>query len=406
MKICKRESRNMKGFAVVALCGCICLGAFHNNAGALTRKGYEDHMQEQFRNQQEVHANDPAGESFRYIMISREGAKTIARYGKNDKLLRGGKDAREIIEWSMTMADVVILQKGQYELNTTLEIPRPDTTLIIGKGATVKPAKDATLASLSEGHGIYYALIRNRNRDNVKIINLGTLSIPQSADSLSRGGVGLIFDGRNGGRTGINGGLILSAGALRHQETWVVDSANVDIPLICDEDYINTALAMEGCEDCRIGIIAALAGTKARENEALDLNSYCERTTIATIIGTASAEQVIDINNSPDTRVGEVVGYGKDKRFPRHLVEHLEYPLFGHRLTQKPHIEHSKGSEIKNERVVDKNVKEWRRTVETPGFPDSLPLFNIKVTLTAVFEDGSEEQVFDKSYQFDLEGSN
>ena len=39
---------------------------------------------------------------------------------------------------------------------------------------------------------------------------------------------------------------------------------------------------------------------------------------------------------------------------------------------------------------------------ETPGFPDSLPAMNINVSLTAVFEDGSEEQVLDKSYEFDL----
>lgn len=56
---------------------------------------------------------------------------------------------------------------------------------------------------------------------------------------------------------------------------------------------------------------------------------------------------------------------------------------------------------------MPKEVKDWEKEVTLPGFPDSIPVMNIskKLTgkvLTVVFNDGSEKQVFDKSYRFNL----
>lgn len=340
---------------------------------------------------------DGAGDSFHHILVSQKGSKFIARAGDNGQTLRVSDRPHDIIHWSLTMADATVLGKGRYEFGTTLEIPKSNVALIIGKEATLVAPSDARLTTLSEGHGDYLALILNKNRNNVKVINLGTLVIAGNRGSA------LVFDGRNGGGIGIHRGLIFSAGSLQNKELWVVDAEEVEIPLICDKDYSNAVLAMEGCEDCGLGIIAGLAGSKARENETLDLNSFNERTTIGTLIGTAPAEQVLDINNSPHTQVAEVIGYGKSSRFPESLVDRPQYPPHGRRLTQKPYIDHSKGSVVKEEKHVDKNVTAWKRTIETPGFPDSLPVMKINASLTAVFEDGSEEQVFDKSYAFNLQ---
>lgn len=76
------------------------------------------------------------------------------------------------------------------------------------------------------------------------------------------------------------------------------------------------------------------------------------------------------------------------------------------RLTQKPYekpfIANSPGTVVKEAKLVNKEVTEWKTTVETPGFPDDLPVLRVNVRLTAVFEDGSEEVVFRKKYKFEL----
>lgn len=105
------------------------------------------------------------------------------------------------------------------------------------------------------------------------------------------------------------------------------------------------------------------------------------------------------MNNSPKTIINDAIIYGKR---PSRLISWTQYPRTGRRLSQKPHIPDSKGSEMKKKTVIKKDVKEWRRTVETSGFPKSLPVMNIHVTLTAVFADGSEQQVLDKSYKLNL----
>ena len=47
-------------------------------------------------------------------------------------------------------------------------------------------------------------------------------------------------------------------------------------------------------------------------------------------------------------------------------------------------------------------IKGKEKTTETAGFPESLPMMKIRASLTAVFEDGSKEQVFERTYEFNL----
>ena len=163
-------------------------------------------------------------DKFTSILLYEKDGNYIAADGESGQTLREGKLAQEIIEWAMTMADAAVLQKGLFQVHTTINVPRSDVALIIGKKATLQPAPGAKMSVLSTWHADYLALIRITHRDNVKLINLGKL--------VYKGHHAFIFDGRNGGKIGIDGGLIFSAGILENQETWLVDSANIDIPLI------------------------------------------------------------------------------------------------------------------------------------------------------------------------------
>lgn len=328
-------------------------------------------------------------DKFTSILLYERDGNYLAADGESGQTLREGKLAQEIIEWAMTMADAAVLQNGLFQVDTTIHIPRSDVALIIGKKATLQPTPGAKMSVTSSWHSNYPALIRITHRDNVKLINLGKL--------VCKNHHAFILDGRNGGKVGIDGGLIFSAGILENKEAWLVDSAHIDIPLIWGEGHSTALVAMEGCEDCRFGTFAALGGRKS--GEGLDLNSYNERTTIDRFIGTFSREEVIDMNNSPETIIHDAIIYGKH---PSKLIDWIQYPRTGRRLSQKPYISDSSGSEMKKKTVVQKEVKEWRKTVETPGFPENLPAMNIHVTLVAVFADDSEEQVLDKSYKFDL----
>jgi hypothetical protein len=99
--------------------------------------------------------------------------------------------------------------------------------------------------------------------------------------------------------------------------------------------------------------------------------------------------------------VEKVIAYGNPKQI--NLVGTATYPRSSW-LTQKRYIGHSKGRVVKHKEVVDKKVKEWKRVVEVPELPESLPRFTVKTRLVAVFDDGSRQVVFDETTRFDLSG--
>ena len=133
------------------------------------------------------------------------------------------------------------------------------------------------------------------------------------------------------------------------------------------EDYYNVVIAAEGCEDLDIGIIAGLAGEKAEENETIDLNYYNQNVHMDLIIGSAPSEEVVDFNNSIDCTVDKIVG-----------------------------------TDVKEQKVVDKKVKNYRQVVEVPELPESLPNFTVKAKLIVEFKDGIQEVAYDKTIPINL----
>lgn len=334
-----------------------------------------------------------------HILVSKKDNMVYAKSAKTKETLFKNTDAKKVIEWALANGALTVVQPETYTVNEWVEVPRSGVSFIIKKNATLRMHPEAESGYVSERHGKYYPLIYNDRKDDVKVINFGTLDAGGN-------GVCILFDGRNAPRTcGVTGGMIFSSGTLVDcgDAIWVVDCKGTEIPLICTEDYGNAPLAAEGCENLNIGIVAGLAGEKARENETIDLNSFNEGLRIGLVVGTSPSEQILDINNSPNCTVEKVMGYGD----PRHmtLVSRPQYPPHGRRLTLKPYIDNSEGTVVKEKKVVDKKVKAWKRIVEAPELLEALPRFTVDVKLIAVFEDGSEETVFDKTFHFDLEST-
>lgn len=333
------------------------------------------------------------------ILLSVDNNTVSAKHGKTGNTLLEDTNAEKVIEWAMANSPLTVLQEGVYTVTDMVEVPRAGVSLLVCKGAVLTQDPSVVPTSITEGHGIYRPLIYNKGHDNVKIVNLGVLK-----GYAKKRGVCIHFDGRNGGACGINGGLIFSVGELYADDAvWVVDSRNVEIPLLSSVGYGNAPLAVEGCEDMKIGTVTALEGEKAKENEAIDFNSFSERMHVRKVIATTPAEEVVDVNNTRDSVIEEVVVYGNPKNLK--IVHIHEYGPGGRRFTQKPFIPDSKGTYVKEERVVKKKVKSWETTVNVPDLLQSLPVVNIDVELVAVFEDGTLEKVIDEKYHLYLQGA-
>lgn len=336
-----------------------------------------------------------------YVSVSMDKDLVVARKNGEGKALFADKDAEKVLEWAMKKSPITLLEKGSYTINDMLDIPRSNIALIIDEDAQLVQFKNPKPTTITEGHGTYRPLIYNKGHDNVKFINLGTLRALRKHKGWS---AGIHFDGRSGGDCGIDGGLIFSSGKIIAWDTvWIVDVKNVEIPLIAGRDYMNSPLAIEGCEDVNIGIVSALGGTNVHENEAMDFNSFAERVRVKKVIATMPAEEIVDVNNTRDTVVEEIVVYGNH---PGQKIFHIhEYGPTGRRFTQKEFIPDSKGTVCLKERVVKREVKEWKVLTDVEDLKKTLPVVKIKVKIVALFEDGGEETVADESYELDLSSS-
>ncbi len=351
------------------------------------------------KNQQAYLDRIKNGDQFSEITVTYDDPFFEARDGVTGQTLLMAKDPVRVAHWAMTMADVTYLKDGRYEFGRTLEVPRSNVTLIIGKDVIVRPADNARLTRISEGHGTYRTMIRVTKRNHVRIINLGTIVSPD---------IGVLFDGRNAGKVGIQNGTVFSTGPLKCSEGfWIVDTANFHVPvLIGNQELQNAPLVLEGNENAKLGFIAGLLGKSNREGETVDLNSFNKQTKIDTILTwtpTGTRDEVLDVNNSPGTKTNRVISYGSKEKTQMTTI--ATYGMNGRRLTQKPYIDHSQGTETKSEMMRPGPVQEWKRSVEIPGFPRQLPVMTINVSLTAIFEDGSEEEVFSRNVRFNLDPS-
>lgn len=335
-----------------------------------------------------------------YLTVTWHDEACVVQCAEADKALYRSRDPRAGIEWALKHSRVAIVAGGRFRVSEAVRIPRPNVALIVAEDATLEVARGAKLAAVSEGHGKYRPLIHNQGRDNVAIINLGTLrASPQ-------GGTCIMFNGRSGGELGISGGLIFSSGTLAQcgDAVWLVDSKDLQVPFAGAVSYDNNLMAIEGCEDVEIDTVAGLAGDRAGENETIDLNSYSRRIRIRQMIGTSRSEQVLDVNNSTDVMVDEIVGYTGGEAFRDELLSIIHYGPHGRRLTQRPRIPKSKNVEIRSQRVAEPRIRQWKIVTEVDGLPESLPRLQITVRVIGNPE-ADPVTVVERSYQIELDGT-
>lgn len=322
-------------------------------------------------------AAEDVGEQPTFVTVTRQDGLCVVKPGETEKVLFRSQDPRQAIEWALRHSRTAILTDGEFSVRDGVRIPRSGVTLIIAEDATLQAAVGAQLTAVSEGHGDYRPLIHNQGMDKVAVINFGTLR------ASIRGGTCIMFNGRSNGELGINGGLVFSTGTLAQcgDAIWLVDSKNLQIPFAGAKSYDNNLMAIEGCEDLQIDVVAGLAGSKAGENETIDLNSYSRRITIRRMIGTSPSEQVLDVNNSTDIRVDEIVGYTGDEKFRESLVDVITYGPQGRRLTQRPRIPKSENVDIRKKHVAEQRIREWQIVAEVEGLPETLPVIRATVRL-------------------------
>jgi hypothetical protein len=356
-----------------------------------------------------------ADQSGKYILVSRKDDVVHAKSAKTQKTLFEHSDPKEVIEWAIENGDITVLEPGTYTVTDAVRISKSNVSLIIKEGATLRMPEGTGSSFVSEWGGYYYPLIyvapsdvftRSVKIENVSVINFGTLEASGKTPEEMKiwgGGACIIYDGRKWDRTcGLIGGTIFSSGTLtgsRGATLWIVDSKATKIPLMAAEDYNNGVIVAEGCEDLDIGIVAGLAGEKAEENETIDLNYYNRNVHMDLIIGSAPSEEVADINNSINCTVDKIVGYGAPNM---KLLGTNTYKNFGDHLTYKKPIKESVGTAVKEQKVVDKKVKNYRQVVEVPQLPESLPNFTVKAKLIVEFEDGTQEVAYDKTIPINL----
>ena len=326
------------------------------------------------------------------------GGTCIVRHEATEKGLYESAEPARAIQWALNHSRIAVLTSGTFNVSGSVRIPRPGVSLIIAKEATLQPADKAKLDIVSEGHGDYPALIHNKGMDHVAVIHLGTLR------GSGRGCASIMYNGRRGGKLGIDGGLVFSAGAMPESgdAIWLVDSENLRVPFAADQHYDNNLMGIEGCEDLQIGVVAGLAGSNPGENETIDLNSYCRRIHIRRMIGASYSEQILDVNNSTDITVGRITGYTGGGKFKGHLVDIIHYGPGGRRLTQRPRIAKSKNVRICKKGVADEKIGECKIAAEVEGdMLKTLPKMRVTVRLIGN-PDKQKVTVFEGTYQFDL----
>lgn len=354
---------------------------------------------------QVYHLDLLSGEDFakapEFLFVSNKGKQVQARGGKSGKVRFESKDPREVLEWAMANSPITILEAGSYVVVGTVTVPRDNVSLIISEGAELIQDPHILIDVMPGGRGGYRPLLHNPGHDHVEIINFGTLRAYTGMR-----GVGIHVDGRKDGELGIDGGLIFATGHIYADDAiWVVDTKNIRIPLLSFKGYGNAPLALEGCEDMEIGILAALMGDAAFENEAVDFNSFSQRVHIGLVIGMTPAEEVVDVNNSPNCIVDEIRVY----RSPRDVVpvrvfDHPDDDLRGvtARASKRPFIRYSGEAISRKEVILEKDVLEWSKTVQVTPLAETLPRVVIKTNVDAVFADQTKEHIFDETLTLDL----
>ncbi len=314
------------------------------------------------------------------VLISRKGDQTVVQPFEGDKILFKNADPQLAIEWGMANARTTVVLAGKYVLSDVIDIPRDAVTLIIDQGAEILLNPKTKHTPITPGfrgrNGKRYpttAVIYVKGRSNVRVICFGT----------ALGGTfPVMFDGRNEKRTcGIKGGMLLLAGSANNS-CWLIDSRGVHVPFLGVDSGLDAVLAMEGCEECKLGTIVNLAPKPGgKTGEVVDLNGSCRRITIERLIGERSQE-IIDMNGS-HADVKELISVGEPRKLLCFVVG------AGRRFTSRP--------------TCADRLDVWKATVladatssalrvEVPKLPDALPRFTVKAIVEVTMKDGSKKQ--------------
>jgi len=201
----------------------------------------------------------------------------------------------------------------------------------------------------------------------------------------------IVFDGRNEKLTcGIEGGLLLIAGSVS-QSSAVLDARGVQIPLVALDSGGDAVLCLEGCEDCKLGMIVNLASEPGgKTGETVDLNSSNRGITIDRLVGERSQE-IIDCNGS-HADVKEIVSIGKPQKLLCFTVRS------GQRFTSRPACPDR--LDVWQATVLE-DAADVRRRIEVPKLPDALPRFTVKATVEVTMKDGSKKE-YTKEVEIDV----
>ena len=326
------------------------------------------------------------------VLISPQGDQTVVRAFKGKKVLFKNADPQIAIEWGMANARTTVVLAGKYVVSDVIDIPRDGVTLIIDRGADILLNPKTKHTPITPGfrgrNGKLYpvtAVIYVKGRNNVRVMCLG---------KAMGGTFPVMFDGRNAKRTcGIKGGVLVLAGSA-NDSCWLVDSRGVHVPFLGVDSGLAAVLAMEGCEDCKLGTIVNLASEPGgKTGEVVDLNGSCRRITIERLIGERSQE-IIDMNGS-HADVKELISVGEPRKLLCFCV------AAGRRFTSRPTCPDR--LDVWKATVLEDATSSALR-VEVPKLPDALPRFTVKATVEVTLKDGSKKK-YTKEVEIDVRTS-
>ena len=325
------------------------------------------------------------------VLVSPQGHQTVVRRFEGDKVLFMNADPQLAVEWGLTNARTTVVLAGKYVVSDVIDIPRDGVTLIIDQGAEISPNPKTEHTSITPGfrgrNGKLYphpALIYVKGRSNVRVMSFGTL--------VGQGPI--VFDGRNDKRTcGVNGGTLMLAGSANNC-CWLIDSRGIHVPLLTLCSGMDAVLALEGCDGCKLGMIANLASEPGgKTGETVDLNASNRGISIERLVGERSQE-IIDMNGS-HADVKELVSVGEPRKLLCFCVG------AGPRFTSRPACPDR--LDVWKAAVLEDATSSALR-IEVPKLPDALPRFTVKATVEVSMKDGSKKE-YTKQVEIDVQSA-
>jgi len=351
------------------------------------------------------------------VLVSKQGDQVVVRKMNDDKVLFQSKDGEAAMVWAMANGRTTVVLAGKYFLSKSVVPPRDGVTLILTKESDLEMSPDSkqTEAMGFRGRGKVaqqiLPLIHVRNRNNVRVICLGTLRWSKFEASKTRPmfcqTFPVTFDGRSKGGLGVKGGMLVGTGDPS-TGYWLVDCQGVEVPLLSvqlETKGIDALLAMEGCDDIRVGMIANLSprnppetsGTvdrrmwpfktpppsaRGRTGEAIDANSACSGIVIDRLVG-QKGHELIDSNGST-VEVKEIISIDQPSKFVCYCVNS------GARLTDRKH-----GPERLDiwKATMYPYVTDVKYTVDVPKLPKALPKFDITANIEMTLGDGTKQTI-------------